>query len=196
MYKKIKDTIIMNSIILPNTIKYDGSQIAPLWAYSMGIKGDSLVIFRGPMDVTFDNMKDLEDEKAEKSIKGDDLIHFIVERFDSPASMRLAYYMQRLLIVCVRDVLFEYGIKTIRKGDDLFVDDRKLTVCIASAGVTSEKIHCGINITTKGTPFEVRTAALDDLGIGDWNTFSKEIAELFINEIDDIEGDIAKTKSL
>ncbi len=186
----------MKSIILRNTIKYDGSQIAPLWAYGMGIKGDSMVIFRGPMDVTFDNMKDLEDEKAEKSIMGDDLIHFIVERFDSPASMRLAYYMQRLLIVCVRDVLFEYGIKSIRKGDDIFVDDRKLTVCIASAGVTSEKIHCGINITTQGTPSEVRTTALVDLGISEWNTFATQIVELFINEIEDIEGDIVKTKSL
>jgi len=29
----------MNSIILTEPIKYDGSQIAPLWAYSMGIKG-------------------------------------------------------------------------------------------------------------------------------------------------------------
>jgi hypothetical protein len=186
----------MNSIILQHPIKYDGSQIRPLWAYSIGIKGDSIVIFHGPMDVTFDNMKDLEDEKAGKTIKGDDLIHFIVERFDSPASMRLAYYMQRLLIVCVRDVLGKHGIKTTRNGDDLFVDDNKLTVSIASAGVASEKIHCGINITTQGTPDDVRTAALLEMGIKDWKTLSKEIADTFIREIEDIDGDIVKTKSL
>lgn len=186
----------MNSLILTHPIKYDGSQIAPLWAYSIGIKGDSIVIFHGPMDVTFENMKDFEDEKAGRTIKGDDLIHFIVERFDSPASMRLAYYMQRLLIVCVRDTLEKYKIKTTRNGDDLFVDDRKLTVSIASAGVTSEKIHCGINITTQGTPRDIRTAALLDLGIEDWKAFAEEIAEIFIREIDDIEGDIVKTRSL
>ena len=186
----------MNSIILTEPIKYDGSQIAPLWAYSTGIKGDSIVIFHGPMDVTFENMKDLEDEKAGKTIKGDDLIHFIVERFDSPASMRLAYYMQRLLIVCIRDVLEKHDIKTIRNGDDLFVNEKKLTVSIASAGVTSEKIHCGINITTHGTPSDIRTAALLDLGIRDWKVPAKEIAEIFIREIDDIESDIVKTKSL
>ncbi len=186
----------MKSIILTDPIKYDGSQIAPLWAYSKGIKGDSIVVFHGPMDVTFENMKDLEDEKAGKTIKGDDLIHFIVERFDSPASMRLAYYMQRLLIVCVRDVLEKYEIKTIRKGDDLFVKERKLTVSIASAGVSSEKIHCGINITTQGTPHDIRTAALLDFGIKDWKAPAKEITEIFIREMEDIEGDIVKTKSL
>jgi len=182
--------------ILTNPIKYDGSQIAPLWGYSMGIKGDSIVIFHGPMDVTFDNMKDFEDEKTGKTIEGDDLIHIIVERFDPPGNMRLAYYMQRLLIICIRDILAKRGILTRRNGDDLFVDDGKLTVSIASAGVSSEKIHCGINITTKGTPENVRTAALFDLGIDDWQNLAQEISECFIQEIEDIEGDIVKTKCL
>ena len=186
----------MISKILPDIIKYDGSQIAPLWAYSVGIKGDSIVIFRGPMDVIPDNMKDFEDEKAEKTISGDDLIHIVVERFDSPASMRLAYYMQRLLITCIRDTLEKHGIKTTRSGDDLFIDDGKLTVSIASAGVSSEKIHCGINITTRGTPGDVKTAALEDFGIKEWRTLAQEIAETFVYEVEDIEGEIVKTKSL
>ena len=186
----------MNSIILNDPIKYNGSQIAPLWAYSMGIKGDSVVIFHGPMDVTFDNMKDLEDEKAGKTIMGDDLVHIIVERFNSPASMRLAYYMQRLLIVSIKEVLGKRGTETTRNGDDLFVGDGKLTVSIASAGVASEKIHCGINITTKGTPSDVHTSALLDIGINDWKSIAEEVADTFIREIEDIEGDIAKTKSL
>ncbi len=186
----------MISRILPDLIKYDGSQIAPLWAYGMGIKGDSIVFFHGPMDVTFDNMKDFEDRKAGKSIIGDDLIHIIVERFASPASMRLAYYMQRLLIVCIRDVFLDHGIKTIRNGDDLFIDDGKLTVSIASAGVASEKIHCGINLTTRGTPIEMKTAALEEYGIKDWKKIAEEISETFIREVEDIEGDIVKTKSL
>lgn len=186
----------MISRILTEKIKYDGSQIAPLWAYGIGIKGDSIVVFHGPMDVTFENMKDLEDEKAGKTITGDNLIHIIVERFDSPASMRLAYYMQRLLIICIRDVLMNHGIITTRSGDDLFVDGRKLTVSIATAGVSSEKIHCGINITTRGTPPEVKTTALTDLGIKEWRAIAQEIAETFVHEVEDIEGDIVKTKSL
>lgn len=182
--------------ILPQPIKYDGSQIAPLWAYSMSIKGDSIVIFHGAMDVTADNIKDFEDRKAKKTISGENLIHIIVERFDSPASLRVAYYMQRLLVVCVREVLGKYGIKTTRDGDDLFIDGRKLTVSIASAGVSSEKIHCGINLTTRGTPEDIRTAALEDFGIKDWETLALEIAETFVHEVEDIEGDIVKTKTL
>ncbi len=61
--------IIMISKILPQKIKYDGSQIAPLWAYSMGIKGDSIVVFHGAMDVTPENMKDIEDLKAKKQFR-------------------------------------------------------------------------------------------------------------------------------
>lgn len=186
----------MISKILSARIKYDGSQIAPLWAYSMGIKGDSIVVFHGAMDVTPENMKDIEDLKAKKTIQGDDLIHIIVEKFDSPASMRLSYYMQRLLIVCVKEVLAAHGIQTKRNGDDLFVGDGKLTVSIATAGVGSEKIHCGINITTRGTPPEVKIAELTDLGIKDWKNLAQEIAETFVREIEDIEGDIVKTKSL
>jgi hypothetical protein len=186
----------MISRILSERIKYDGSQIAPLWAYSMGIKGDSIVVFHGAMDVTPEHMKDLEDRKAGKTIQGDDLIHIIVEKFDSPASMRLAYCMQRLLIVSVREVLERHGIKTTRNGDDLFIGEKKLTVSIASAGVSSEKIHCGINLTTRGTPNDVKTAALEDFGIKDWKTIAQEIAESFVIEIEDIEGDIVKTKSL
>ncbi len=186
----------MISKILPYPIKYDGSQIAPLWAYGMGIKGDSIVVFHGPMDVTPENMKDLEDRNAGKTIQGDELIHIIVEKFDSPASMRLAYYMQRLLIVCVRDVLEKHEIKTIRNGDDLFIDERKLTVSIATAGVSSEKIHCGINITTRGTPSDVKTFSLNDFGIKDWSAIAQEISEAFMHEIDDIDGDIVKTKSI
>ncbi len=182
--------------ILQDRIKYDGSQIAPLWTYSMGIKGDSVVIFHGPMDITPENMKDFEDQKAKKTIQGDDLIHIIVERFDSPASMRLAYYIQRFLIVCIRDVLEKHGIKTARDGDDLFIGEGKLTVSIASAGVSSEKIHCGINITTEGTPEDVKTAALVDFGIEDWKEIAQEIGETFVHEMDDIESDIVKTKSL
>ena len=68
--------------------------------------------------------------------------------------MRHAYYLQRILIVCVQDALRNLGVTAERNGDDLFVDGGKLTVSIATAGITSEKIHCGINLTGRGTPAE------------------------------------------
>ena len=187
----------MNPVVIDRPIRYDGSQIDPLWAYEyVDVRGDSIVVFRGAMDVR--HIKDIEDEKNRKEIKGDCLIHLIVERFDSPASMRQAYYLQRMLIVCVQDVLRNLGVIAERSGDDLFVDGGKLTVSIASAGISSEKIHCGINLTDRGTPAEASAIGLSELGIDPdlWKSIGREIAERFISEIEKIESDICKTRPL
>lgn len=182
--------------VFAKTLKYDGTQIESLWANSKGIPGDSIVLFRGSMDIPDTNIKDLEDLLDNKAIKGGDMLHFIVERFDSPASIRLAYYMQRMLIVCARDVLEQYDITSVRNGDDLFVDGGKLTVSIATAGISSEKIHMGINISCRGTPPDVKVACLENMGIKDIMGLGEEIARNFISEIEDIESDIVKTKTI
>jgi hypothetical protein len=187
----------MEIFVVPEALCYDGSQIYPLWAYeTLGVRGDSIVVFQGPMNITAPHMRDAEDMREGKSIAGDSLVHFIVERFNSPASMRLAYYMQRLLIICIKDKLLKHDIKAVRRGDDLFVDEHKLTVSIATCGISSEKIHCGINITTAGVPEDVNAIGLTKLGIGDPMGFAREIAMNFSMEIDDIERDIAKTKGI
>jgi hypothetical protein len=182
--------------ILPGTLDYDGSQIEPLWAYSKSIPGDSIVLFRGAMDIPDSNIKDLEDLQNNSAIRGGDMLHFIVERFDSPGNIRLAYYIQRLLVVCARDILYQHGIESMRSGDDIFIGTGKLTVSIATAGISSEKIHFGINISCNGTPQDVEVSCLKDLGITDFIGLGKEIAIAFAAEVDDIESDIVKTKGL
>jgi hypothetical protein len=187
----------MRLAVVDAPVLYDGSQINPLWAYEyLDVRGDSIVVFRGAMDVL--DIKDVEDEKNKKAIRGSDLIHFIVERFDSPAGIRQAYYLQRMLVVCIQDVLRNYGVSSERMGDDLFVDGKKLTVSIATAGISSEKIHCGINLTGKGTPPEASATGLYELGIDPdlWKDIGKEIAERFVFEVEDIESDICKTRCL
>ncbi|RLG30982.1 DUF366 domain-containing protein [Methanosarcinales archaeon] len=187
----------MKSVVIDRQMMYDGSQIDPLWAYEqLDVRGDSVIVFRGAMDVV--HIKDIEDEKDGKAIRGDSLIHFIVERFDSPANMRHAYYLQRILIVCVQDALRNLGVTAERNGDDLFVDGGKLTVSIATAGITSEKIHCGINLTGRGTPAEANAVGLSELGIDpdSWMEIGKGIASRFVSEVRDIESDICKTRPL
>lgn len=148
------------------------------------------------MDIPDANIKDLEDLLGHKAIKGSDMLHFIVERFDSPPSMRLAYYMQRMLVVCAAEVLMRRKIVAERDGDDLFVAGGKLTVCIASAGVSSQKIHFSINISCKGTPPDVKVACLQELGITDVMELASDIAYAFTSEMADIESDIVKTRGL
>ena len=187
----------MKLAVMDMPLLYDGSQINPLWAYEyLDVRGDSIVVFRGAMIVS--NIKDVEDEKNKKAIEGIDLIHFIVERFDSPAGIRQAYYLQRILVVCIQDVLRNYGLSSERRGDDLFVDGKKLTVSIATAGISSEKIHCGINLTERGTPPEASAVGLYELGIDPdrWKDIGREIAERFVFEVEDIESDICKTRCL
>lgn len=186
----------MKVTTLPFILDYDGSQIEPLWAYSMGIEGDSIVLFRGAMDIPPSNIKDLEDFRDNKAIRGGDMLHFIVERFSSSASIRSAYYLQRLLVVCAKEALAEHEIQPVRSGDDIFVEGGKLSVSIASAGISSEKVHLGINISCKGTPSNVRVTCLEDLGINDTMGLGEQIAGMFVREMEEIEADIVKTRGL
>jgi len=182
--------------VLDEIHTYDGCQMKPLWAHSVGVKGSSIVAFRGPMDVK--DILDMEDVHTE--IKGDDLVHFIVERFAHPATMWGAYLLQRLLVLILCEQLAGYGIKAVRTGDDVYVDGGKLTVCIASASASSEKIHCGVNITASGTPQDVRVSSLIQLmeswSDESWRELAQAVGSAFVQELEDIEQDIAKTKGL
>jgi len=148
------------------------------------------------MSIPAQSMLDLEDICARSAISGDDLIHFIVERFDSPPSMHLAYCMQRLMAVWIKDELLVEGVKAVRAGDDLFIDDRKLTVSVATCGISSEKIHCGMNIIDTGVPPGVRAIGLSDLGIIDPVGFAERVVSGFSGESEGIEAAVVKTKGI
>ena len=50
-----------------------------------------------------------------------------------------------------------------RRGDDLFCQDRKLSVSIATLSPVSSMIHLGLNISAKGAP--VPAVGLEDLEV-------------------------------
>lgn len=177
---------------------YDGSQIKPMWAFQdLGVKGSSIVSWIGPMEIQPEELIDYEDVGLE--IKSDEMLHFIIEHFDAqPADMRLCYHRQRILVMIVRDILQETGIKTRRNGDDLYCEGGKLSVSIATCSASSMKIHFAMNLTTKGTPNDIETAGLMecsvDMGMDEISKLQDKILETYVNEILDIEDDIAKTK--
>lgn len=191
----------MKHIKLPDGLLYDGSQIEPNWAFrQFGVKDSSIVTWIGPMKIKSSKIIDYEDVGME--IKAHEMLHFILEHFDSqPADIRLCYHRQRLLITIVKDVLDKKGIKTKRSGDDLFLGEGKLSVSIATCSVSSMKIHLGLNITTQGTPQDVLTAGImesrsqnSELKREDLSETVDEICICYLNEIDSIEEDITKTK--
>jgi aspartate aminotransferase-like enzyme len=90
------------------------------------------------------------------------------------------------------------GMAAITLSDDLYCDDGKLTVSVASCSVSSMKIHFAMNLTTTGTPKNVKTTGLLECsGELDMDMISKlpdKVSKTYIDEIEDIEEDIAKTR--
>ncbi|WP_456472338.1 DUF366 family protein [Methanocaldococcus sp.] len=188
------------TLIFPKEeIDYTGKEIEPLWAYKkFNVKKDSLVAFIGKMEVDRNNMKDLADLKRENlkvPIKSERAMNFVVEHFDTN-NIKVAYLRQRLLILIAKEVIESFGIKLRRDGDDLYINNKKLSVSIASSGITSHKIHLGINISSKGAEH------VDIIGLGEYLDDNKikevmeNIAYKYAEEIDKIEKDIRKTLPL
>ena len=184
--------------------EYDGSQINPSWAFQeFGIYGSSIITWIGPVNITPDNLKDFADVGLE--IKSNYMVNFICEFFDQqPTNMRVAYLRQRLLVMIFREILTEYGISTKREGDDIFVENRKLSISIASVSLSSAKIHFALNMEDKGTPDDVETIGLFDIKVNGEYVFNNdnllnlinETVSRFIDELETIENDISKTKVL
>ena len=184
--------------------EYDGSQINPSWAFQeFGIYGSSIVTWIGPVNITSDNLKDFADVGLE--IKSNYMVNFICEFFDQqPTNMRVAYLRQRLLVMIFREILTEYGISTKREGDDIFVENKKLSISIASVSLSSAKIHFALNLEDKGTPDDVETIGLFDIKVNGERVFNNdnllnlinETVSRFIDELETIENDISKTKVL
>lgn len=143
-----------------------------------GVLGDSIIAWRGPCDVTLDHMVDGEDKRVDAKICGHDMIHFIIEKFS--CDLLAAVGFQRLLASIARDFL---GGELKRDGDDLWLQDRKLSISVATVSPTSALIHFAVNVTNEGTP--VKTLSLTDLGVAP-ELFAKTILERFQTEMNSI----------
>jgi hypothetical protein len=182
-------------------MKYTGKEIEPLWAFkTFNIQKDSIVVFKGPMEVKIEDMKDLKDVKEESEyqipIKSSESINYIVEHFDNP-DLKITYLRQRILVSIAKEVIEEMGnIRLKREGDDLYFEDKKLSVCIACRGVSSGKIHLGINVKTEGTPEHVNATGLNDIGVKNIEKVMEKIATLYAKEMTKIEKDMRKTMVL
>ena len=196
----------MKHLILEEDTCYDGSQIEPMWAFrTFGIKDSNIVSWIGPMEIHPDHLVDFEDVGLE--IKGSKMLHFIIEHFDvQPADINMCYHRQRILVLLIKEMLNDLGIKTTRTGDDLYfkkiLPDRekigKLSVSIATCSISSMKIHFALNLTENGTPEDVETAGILEcginLGIKNIYSLSERVCANYIQEISSINTDICKTR--
>lgn len=147
------------------------------------------------------DVKDILREKdlAEILISGDDCIHFIIEMFDDqPANLKVAYHRLHLLAFIVKDLIEkEFSIILSKKGTDLYYEGSKINVAIATSSISSSKIHFGINIISTGVPEYVKAIGLTEIKKDiDLEKFALTIAKTFVDEINAIEKDIIKSRTL
>ena len=169
----------MQKLFIEKEIKYIGSQLAPHWIYkNFHLQGDAIVAFVGEVDVNLSEMVDIEDVINNEPIYSKKMLNFIIEKFDSDLEQMV--WVQRLFMSIIKEKLEDYGAKITRDGDDLFYENRKLSVSIATKSITSCLIHSALNIIKEGAPISV--SDLSEIGIVDIKKFANEIMQKFQDE--------------
>ncbi|MFX0115721.1 MAG: DUF366 family protein [Candidatus Hodarchaeota archaeon] len=193
--------------MLDGRIEYDGKQIRPLWAFEeLGIKGDSIICFFGPMQVKSTEMIDLQDIRregklAEILISSDESLNFIIEHFDcQPSNLLIAYHRLRLLVFIAMEVIREkfQGGAWRRDGTDIYLADKKISVGIATISNISMKIHFAINLADSGFPEHVNATGLASLGSLERKrivNLAEEIGNVYSNCIEGCWYDITKSRT-
>ena len=175
----------MKVLWLDKNIKYDGEQLKPLTNYlKHRVLGNSMVGWLGACDVTVEHMIDGEDLLAGASIKADEMAHFVLELFDFP--LKAAVILQRLMAEMSAEVICGMSPQKPRferRGDDLFFENKKLNISIATASSNSTLIHFAVNSKPTGAP--VAICCLQDFGV-DAREFSSAFMEKVRVEFEDI----------
>jgi len=177
----------MEARFIDGSIFYDGSQLRSHWAFEQfGILGDSIVSFVGGARVEADRLVDWVDRRAGDYIASELMLHFIVERFD-PDLLR-AVLAQRLLVARAAEILNlelrKAAGRVERRGDDLFVEGKKLSVCIATVSPVSSIVHFGLNVEPGETP--VSTIGLNELDVHPKN-FASTLLQDYVAELESAE---------
>lgn len=174
----------MKTLFIDNEIKYEGWQLCPHWIYkNFKLQGDAIVAFVGECEVKLTEMVDIEDVINNEPIYSKLMLSFISEQFN--VGLVEGVFRQRLLICKIKEALEKRGFSVTRDGDDLFFDNKKLTVSIATKSATSILIHTGVNIISEGAPIKA-SGLQSNMKISDIKNLAQEIMVQYSEEIDDI----------
>ena len=183
----------MNIYFLDYPITYTGEQLRPhLILKTTNITGDALVAFHGPCQVKTEALVDLHDQANKAFIYSESMVHLIGEWFQS--DLETTVLKQRLLVATVGEIIREKSnYVPRRRGNDLYIDNRKLTVSVATISPVSTLLHLGINISDKNTP--VPAIGLENLRICQFE-ITNLLLERFKKECEDIAISRAKVRSV
>ncbi len=178
---------------------YTGPELRPHFLLQeFELRGSALGAFVGPCEVKTEHLVDWEDRIEHDFIQAKSMVHFIGEFFGS--SLREGVFAQRLLMGIIAQKLNTHPLletqpMVLRDGDDLFINDQKLSVSIVTSSPVSQLLHAGINIDAEGAP--VKAVGLKDLGFKTPEAvqdFVKDILNTFSQEWEDIEWACAKVR--
>lgn len=157
-------------------ILYDGAQLAPHFLYRrFDLLGDAIVAFAGPADVSLDHMVDLEDVKKKAPIGSDRMLHFIGEWFID--SLDQGILLQHLFVGGIYELLLERGIEGLRRrGNDIYFQERKVSVSIATKSPMSVLMHSAVNIENTGAPIPI--GGLAEMNVEPWG-FARDVLARF-----------------
>ena len=159
--------MLVQTILSNSHIDYNGSQLRSRWiADTFGITGNAAVVFIGRCNILPEYMVDLADKAAGCKIFSEEMLHFIVERFDTSLSEMIVH--QRLFVAIIKDAILQQAragrnLEMKRRGNDLYDGDAKINVSVATTSPVSALMHIGVNISSHNTP--VKTKSLNDYGI-------------------------------
>ncbi len=178
--------------LLPNEIAYTGAQLRAGWiAEVSGLDGDAAVAFLGPCDVAPEHMVDTVDLEAGARIYSPRMVHIIIEH----PGLDLIHITvrQRLLIAIAGEIINTHLGETLlrRDGDDLYLDERKLSVSVATVSPRSGLIHTGFNLRGDGAP--VPAIGLEELGL-DPRAFAERLLGAYTAELEGIAAAASKVR--
>ena len=186
----------METLFIEKEIKYTGEQLAPHWIYkNFHIMGNAIVAFIGECEVNLKHMVDIEDVINNEPIYSKKMLNIIEENFN--VSLEEMVYKQRLLVTLTKELIEKKSpnIKIIRNGDDLYIENKKLSVSIATRSITSCLIHFGLNINATGAPVNAADL-IKDAKIDNIEEFVKELLDEYKNETQDITFAVSKVRGV
>lgn len=185
---------MIETAFLEKEIDYTGEQLRSHFVREAArIVSDGVVAFRGACAVTGGALVDLEDREEHASIIAEEMIHFIGEHFTCP--LREANFRLRLFVTIAAEVLRELapGLVVTRRGDDLFIGERKLSVAVTTVSSVSALFHCGINIDPSGAP--VPAVGLSELGV-DPDEYAQRVLDAYAEECQSVERALRKVRGV
>ncbi|MGQ9706003.1 MAG: DUF366 family protein [bacterium] len=154
-----------NTYLFDGTLKYTGEQLRSHFALTeFGIEGDSIVAFRGPCEIEGCHIVDMDEVIKGERIYSPDMLHFITEIFGP--DMNKAILVQRIIttIIIEQMIVLKGNIKgLLRKGNDIYIGDGKLSISVATVSPVSNLIHHGLNICKEGVSFPI--TCLEEIGV-------------------------------